>query len=106
MKYRYYYLKIGPLLKYNFAKQIFMSNMSDPVSDPDPDWPVVDANPDSDLQNDVDLPGSVFTRLYFTVLGIRDILVRNRILIRTPGSLPLINGSGSGSNSGSDSFVH
>jgi hypothetical protein len=38
------------------------------------------------------------------VLGIRDILVR----IRIPGFVPLTNGSGSGygSNSGSDSFLH
>jgi hypothetical protein len=33
------------------------------------------------------------------VLGIRD------ILMRIPGSIPLANGSGSGSNSGSDSFL-
>jgi hypothetical protein len=38
------------------------------------------------------------------VLGIRDILVRIRI--RIPGSVPLTNGSESGSNSGSDSFLH
>jgi hypothetical protein len=39
----------------------------------------------------------------YPVLGIRDILV----LIRIPGSVPLTNGSrsGSGSNSGSDSFL-
>jgi hypothetical protein len=33
---------------------------------------------------------------------IHDILVR----IRIPGSVPLTKGSGSGSNSGSDSFLH
>ncbi len=35
------------------------------------------------------------------VLEIRDILVR----IRIPGSEPMTNGSGSGSNSGSDSLI-
>ncbi len=34
-------------------------------------------------------------------MGIRDILLR----IRIPGSVPLTNGSGSGSNSGSDSLI-
>jgi hypothetical protein len=43
-----------------------------------------------------------------TVLGIRDILVQVQIRIRIPGSVPLTIGfcSGSGSNSGSDSFLH
>jgi hypothetical protein len=36
------------------------------------------------------------------VRGIRDILMRMQI----PGSVPLTNGSGSGSNSGFDSFLH
>ncbi len=36
------------------------------------------------------------------VFGFRDILAR----IRFPGSVPLTNGSGSGSNSGSDFFLH
>ncbi len=39
---------------------------------------------------------------HLLVLGIHDILMR----IRIPRSVPLTNGSGSGSDSGSDSFLY
>ncbi len=45
---------------------------------------------------------TVNKRFLRSVLGIRDIFVR----VRIPGSVPLTYGSGSGSNSGSDFFLH
>ncbi len=47
------------------------------------------------------VPSKLIRVLFPSVLGIRDIFVR----IRIPGSVPLSNGSVSGSNSVSDSFL-